>query len=72
MTRIKRDILEKWVNLTGQVFEKWLTSQTGWTLDGDIVSIPPNGENVAAGGGVKGENLKWDVIRDRLLKHPQF
>jgi translation initiation factor 3 subunit K len=72
MTRIKRDILEKWTNLTGEGFEMWLENHTGWTLEGDIVSIPPNGENVAAGGGVKGENLKWDVIRDRLLKHPQF
>jgi hypothetical protein len=72
MTRIKREILEKWVNLNGEGFEAWLAKNTGWGLEGDIVSIPPNGENVAAAGGVKGENLKWEVIRDRLLKHPQF
>ena len=72
MTRIKREILEKWVNLTAESFEAWLAKNTGWALEGDTVVIPPNGENVAAQGGVKGENLKWDVIRDRLLKHPQF
>ena len=72
MTRINRDILEKWVNLSGEGFEAWVTNQTGWTIDGETVIIPPNGENVATTSGVKGENLKWEVIRDRLLKHPQF
>lgn len=72
MTKVKRDILEKWVNLTGESFESWLTSQTGWTLDGETIGIPPNEANIATTGSVKGENLKWEVIRDRLLKHPQF
>jgi translation initiation factor 3 subunit K len=72
MTRINRDILEKWVNLNGEGFEAWVTDQTGWTIDRETVIIPPNGENVATTSGVKGENLKWEVIRDRLLKHPQF
>ena len=72
MTRIKREILEKWVNLSGEAFENWVTGHTGWTIDGDIVAIPPNRENMASSGGVKGENLKWEVIHDRLLKHPQF
>jgi translation initiation factor 3 subunit K len=72
MTRIKQKVLEKWVNLSGEGFEAWVTNQTGWTIDEETVVIPPNGENVAASGGVKGENLKWDLIRDRLLKHPQF
>lgn len=72
MTRVKREILEKWLSLSGEVFDAWLAKNTGWALEGDIVNIPPNGENVAVSGGVKGENLKWDIIRDRLLKHPQF
>ena len=72
MTRIARETLEKWVNLSAEGFEKWLLGQTGWSIEGDMVVIPPNVENVAASGGVKGENLKWEVIRDRLLKHPQF
>lgn len=72
MTRIKREVLEKWVNLSGEGLEDWVTNHTGWTLDGEMVVVPPNGENVAASGGVKGENLKWELIRDRLLKHPQF
>lgn len=72
MTRIERETLEKWVNLSAEGFEKWVWGQTGWTVEGDMVIIPPNVENVAASGGVKGENLKWEVIRDRLLKHPQF
>ena len=71
-TRIKRDILEKWVNLNGESFETWVANQTGWSIAEDMVVIPPNGENVVTSDGVKGENLKWDVIRDRLLKHPQF
>jgi translation initiation factor 3 subunit K len=72
MTKVKRDILEKWVNLSGESFESWVTGQTGWTIDGGVVVIPPNRENVASSGTVKGENLKWDMIRDRLLKHAQF
>jgi translation initiation factor 3 subunit K len=72
MTRIQREILEKWVNLQGEGFEVWVTNHTGWTIDGDTVVIPANGENIASSSGVKGENLKWEVIRDRLLKHPQF
>jgi len=72
MTRIKREILEKWVNLNGEAFEAWLKNHTGWTIEGDIIAIPPNSENVAVSGGVKGENLRWEMIRDRLLKHPQF
>jgi translation initiation factor 3 subunit K len=72
MTKVQREILEKWVNLTGEGFESWLTKQTGWTLDEGIIIIPPNEENVVTTGSVKGENLKWEVIRDRLLKHPQF
>ena len=72
MTRVKREVLEKWLSLTGDVFDAWLEKYTGWSLEGDRVIIPPNPENVAVSGGVKGENLKWDVIRDRLLKHPQF
>lgn len=71
-TRIKREILEKWVNLSGEAFESWIKDQTGWTIDGEVVVILPNSENVASSGGVKGENLRWEVIRDRLLKHPQF
>jgi hypothetical protein len=72
MTRVKREILEKWLSLSGDVFDAWLEKNTGWTLDGDRVAIPPNPENVAVTGGVKGENLRWEVIKDRLLKHPQF
>jgi translation initiation factor 3 subunit K len=72
MTGIKRDILERWVNLNGEAFDSWVTNQTGWSIVEDMIVIPPNGENVASSDGVKGENLKWDVIRDRLLKHPQF
>ena len=72
MTRIKREVLEKWINLSGEVFETWVTNHTGWMIDVETVVIPPNGENVASSGGVKGENLKWELIRDRLLKHPQF
>lgn len=72
MTRISREVLEKWVNLSAEGFEKWVVGQTGWSLEGDTVVIPANAENVAASSGVKGENLKWEVIRDRLLKHPQF
>jgi len=72
MTRISREVLEKWVSLSGEGFDKWVLGQTGWSVDGDTVVIPPNRENVAVAGGVKGENLQWEVIRDRLIKHPQF
>jgi translation initiation factor 3 subunit K len=72
MTKIRRDILEKWVNLNGESFESWVASQTGWNIVEDMIVIPSNSENVVASDGVKGENLKWEVIRDRLLKHPQF
>jgi translation initiation factor 3 subunit K len=72
MTRIKRGILEKWFNLRGESFDSWLVEQTGWTIQEDMIVIPPNGENVVNMDGVKGENLQWDIIRDRLLKHPQF
>jgi len=72
MTRIQREILEKWVNLSGEGFEEWVVGQTGWSIDGDTIVIPPNGENVATASVFKGENLKWEVIRDRLLQHPQF
>src|SRR5271170_7485014 len=39
MTRMRREILEKWVNLTGEGFDLWLKSSTGWTIDGDTVVI---------------------------------
>jgi CSN8/PSMD8/EIF3K family len=72
MTRVRRDVLERWLCLSGDMFEDWIARNAGWSVEGDKVSIPANRENVAIEGGVKGENLKWEVIRDRLLIHPQF
>lgn len=43
-TRIGLDRLGSYVDLTGSELEAWVSKQ-GWTIDGQVVSIPPNPDN---------------------------
>lgn len=56
---INRELLEGWLNLTGDGFESFVKGSCGWTIEGDVVKIPLNKENEAK-TTVTRENVKFD------------
>lgn len=59
MQSVERAVLESWLNLNGEAFEKFVKEVCGWTVEGSSVSIPLNKENEARGTVVR-ENVKFD------------
>lgn len=67
MQSVDRAVLESWLNLNGEAFDKFVKEVCGWTVEGSTVSIPLNKENEARGTVVR-ENVKfdrkfWDITR---------
>ena len=62
---LDRTVLESWLQLRGQEFERFIIDICGWGLDettgkqGGIVTIPVNKENEAKGTVVR-ENVNFD------------
>jgi translation initiation factor 3 subunit K len=59
MQSVERAVLESWLNLNGEAFDKFVKEVCGWTVEGSSVSIPLNKENEARGTVVR-ENVKFD------------
>ena len=70
---VERAVLESWLQLKGQDFEKFISDICGWGLDdarevkGGMVMIPVNKENEAKGTVVR-ENVQFDREFPTLLK----
>jgi hypothetical protein len=64
--RISREVLETWLNLSCERFDKWVLGQTGCSVDGDTGVIPPNRENVAV-AREDGGHRYFDVRRFLLF-----
>lgn len=56
---VDRELLEGWVNLSGDEFEGWATNVCGWEVDAKKVVIPLNSQNEAK-PVVSRENVKFD------------
>lgn len=59
MQSVERAVLESWLNLDGEAFEKFVKEVCGWSVEGSSVVIPLNKENEARGTVVR-ENVKFD------------
>ncbi|KAF8866075.1 eukaryotic translation initiation factor 3 subunit K [Acephala macrosclerotiorum] len=69
---IERSVLESWLGMQGESFNKFVNGVCGWEIEGTIVKVPLNKENEAKGTIVR-ENVKVDqfarVIR-RAYEQP--
>ncbi|KZF18867.1 ARM repeat-containing protein [Xylona heveae TC161] len=63
---IERNVLESWLRLSGQEFEKFVKEVCGWEISGKSVRVPLNKENEAKGTVVR-ENVKFDQF-SRMVK----
>ena len=69
---IDRAVLESWLGLQGEIFDKFVNGVCGWEIEGTVVKVPLNKENEAKGTIVR-ENVKMEqfsrVIR-RAYEQP--
>lgn len=56
---VERKVLEGWLKLSGEDFERFVDDICGWGIDGGNVLVPPNKENEAKGTVVR-ENVQFD------------
>lgn len=56
---VERGILEEWLDVDGEAFERFVGEVCGWEIDGEVVRVPLNKENEAKGTVVR-ENVKFD------------
>lgn len=56
---VERKVLESWLRLSGDEFERFVDDICGWGIDGGNVLVPPNKENEAKGTVVR-ENVQFD------------
>ena len=57
---VQRDILEDWLELRGESFDKFVGDVCGWKVEsGGMVRVPTNKDNEAKGTIVR-ENVKFD------------
>ncbi|KAI5269055.1 eukaryotic translation initiation factor 3 subunit K [Aureobasidium subglaciale] len=66
MQSVDRAVLESWLNLDGDAFEKFVKETCNWNVEGSAVNIPLNKENEARGTVVR-ENVKFDQF-SRMIK----
>ena len=59
MREVERSILEGWLDLRGESFNKFVGDVCGWTVESGLVKVPANKENEAKGTIVR-ENVKFD------------
>jgi translation initiation factor 3 subunit K len=69
---IERSVLESWLGIQGEAFDKFVGGVCGWEIDGTVVKVPMNKENEAKNTIVR-ENVKMEqfsrVIR-RAYEQP--
>jgi len=69
---IERSVLESWLGLQGETFDKFVNGVCGWEIEGTVIKVPLNKENEAKGTIVR-ENVKMEqfsrVIR-RAYEQP--
>ncbi|KAF1365121.1 eukaryotic translation initiation factor-like protein 3 subunit K [Lizonia empirigonia] len=63
---VDQSILESWLNLSGNEFERFVGSDCGWTIEDGKVKVPINKDNEAKGTVVR-ENVKFDQFA-RIIK----
>lgn len=56
---VDQSILESWLNLSGNEFERFVGNDCGWTIEDGKVKVPINKDNEAKGTVVR-ENVKFD------------
>jgi translation initiation factor 3 subunit K len=66
MQEVGRDVLEGWLNISGQKFEHFVKDVCGWAIDGKSIKVPLNKENEARGTVVR-ENVKFEQF-GRMIK----
>ncbi len=69
---VQRSVLESWLGMQGETFEKFVNGVCGWEIEDNVVRVPLNKENEAKGTVVR-ENVKMEqfsrVIR-RAYEQP--
>merc|ERR1711939_710174 len=69
---VERSVLESWLGMQGESFEKFVSGVCGWEMEGTTIKVPLNKENEAKGTVVR-ENVKMEqfsrVIR-RAYEQP--
>lgn len=63
---IERSVLESWLGLNGDAFEKFISGVCGWEMAGSVVKVPMNKENEAKGTVVT-ENVKMEQF-SRIIR----
>lgn len=66
---VERKVLEGWLKLSGEDFERFVDDICGWGIDGGNVLVPPNKENEAKGTVVR-ENVQFDRESSSLFFLP--
>ncbi len=56
---VERNVLENWLNLSGNEFERFVGDVCEWKIEGMVVKVPVNKENEARGTVIR-ENVKFD------------
>lgn len=56
---VERKVLEGWLRLNGDEFERFVDDICGWGIDGGNILVPPSKENEAKGTVVR-ENVQFD------------
>lgn len=56
---VQREILESWLELNGDAFDRFVGEVCGWGVEGEVVKVPMNKENEAKGTVIR-ENVKFD------------
>ncbi|KAK4999713.1 hypothetical protein LTR66_001309 [Elasticomyces elasticus] len=63
---LERAVLESWLNMKGDAFEKFVREICGWAIEDSRVKVPLNKENEAKGTIVR-ENVKFDQF-SRMIR----
>ncbi|KAJ9624098.1 hypothetical protein H2203_005546 [Taxawa tesnikishii (nom. ined.)] len=66
MQEVQRSVLEQWLSVQGEGFERFVKDVCGWSIEGDVVKVPLNKENEARSSVVR-ENVKFDQF-SRMIK----
>ena len=56
---VSRPVLQSWLGMEGETFEKFIEGVCGWGIDGRVVRVPVNKENEAKGTVVR-EEVRFD------------
>ncbi len=66
MQEVQRSVLDGWLNVKGEKFERFVKEVCGWRVEGETVRVPENKENSAQGTVVR-ETVKFEQF-GRMVK----